>query len=121
MGILLEARCAETPFYEALKRTVRALIRFELPFWHAWGLSVRAMCVSQRAFIEAFRRLLAVIYYGPIFKSRRWYLSSAVRGREISRAALRAVQKSVIARLLDGVLPQDLIRLGKLKTNALRD
>jgi len=47
----------------------REVIHFDLPHWHPWGLFLRAIHVSLRTCVDAFRRLRAVLYYGPIFKS----------------------------------------------------
>jgi acetyltransferase-like isoleucine patch superfamily enzyme len=69
MGIVLKIKRAETPFYAALKQTARSLIGFDLPFWRPWGLLLRATYISLKFTIEFLRRLLAVVYYGPVFKS----------------------------------------------------
>jgi len=69
MGIALRVKRAETPFYAALNRMAWALIRFDLPFWRPWGLFLRATYVALKIAGGAFRRLLAIAYYGPIFKS----------------------------------------------------
>jgi acetyltransferase-like isoleucine patch superfamily enzyme len=69
MGIVLNIKRAETPFYAALKRMARAVIRLDLPYWRPWGVFLRGTYVSAKMAAGAFRWLLAVIYYGPIFKS----------------------------------------------------
>lgn len=69
MGIVLNIKRAETPFYAALKRVAWAVIHFDLPYWRPWALFVRATYVSTKTVAGAFRWLLAVVYYGPIFKS----------------------------------------------------
>jgi len=69
MGIVLNIKRAETPFYAALKRMARAVIHFDLPFWRPWGTFLRATYLSAKMAARAFRWLLVVFYYGPIFKS----------------------------------------------------
>jgi acetyltransferase-like isoleucine patch superfamily enzyme len=69
MGIVLNIKRAETPFYAALKRMARSVIHFDLPYWHPWGVFLRGTYVSAKTVVRAFRWLLAVVYYGPIFKS----------------------------------------------------
>jgi acetyltransferase-like isoleucine patch superfamily enzyme len=69
MDFVLKIKRAETPFYAALKRIGWSLIYFDLPFWRPWGVFLRRIYVSQKLIVEAFRRLLAVVYYGPVFKS----------------------------------------------------
>ncbi len=69
MGIALKIKRAETPFYAGLKRLARSLIHFDLPFWRPWGLFLRTIYVSAKVIIGGFRRLVAIVYYGPIFKS----------------------------------------------------
>ena len=69
MGIALKIKRPETPFYAALKRLARTLIHFDLPFWRPWGMFLRGIYVSTKFIIGGFRRLIAIAYYGPIFKS----------------------------------------------------
>jgi acetyltransferase-like isoleucine patch superfamily enzyme len=69
MGIVLKIKRAETPFYAALKQTAKSLIRFDLPFWRPWGLLMRAIFISINFTIHFSRKVLAVVYYSPIFKS----------------------------------------------------
>jgi acetyltransferase-like isoleucine patch superfamily enzyme len=82
MDFVLKIKRAETPFYAALKRIAWSSIYFDLPFWRPWGLFLRQIYVSQRFVVEAFRRLLVIVYYGPVFKSycvscgRNLYLES---------------------------------------------
>ena len=47
----------------------RAVIQFDLPFWRPWGVFLRATYLSAKMTARIFRWLLAVVYYGPIFKS----------------------------------------------------
>ena len=69
MGIALKIKRAETPFYAGLKRLALSIIHFDLPFWRPWGLFLRAVYVSMKSIIQVFRRLIAVTYHAPIFKS----------------------------------------------------
>jgi acetyltransferase-like isoleucine patch superfamily enzyme len=69
MDFVVKIKRAETPFYAALKRVGWELVYFDLPFWRPWGLFLRWTYVSQKFVLEALRRVLAVAYYGPIFKS----------------------------------------------------
>ena len=69
MGIALKIKRAETPFYAGLKRLALSVIHFDLPFWRPWGLFLRGIYVSAKFIIGGFRRLIAIVYYGPIFKS----------------------------------------------------
>jgi acetyltransferase-like isoleucine patch superfamily enzyme len=69
MGIALKIKRAETPFYAGLKRLAVSIIHFDLPFWRPWGLFLRAIYVLTKSIIQVFRRFIAVMYYGPIFKS----------------------------------------------------
>lgn len=69
MGIVLKIKRAETPFYAALKKTARALIGFDLPFSRPWGLFLRSTFVSLHFAREFLRRILAITYFGPVFKS----------------------------------------------------
>ncbi|HVB57355.1 MAG TPA: hypothetical protein VNE63_13155 [Candidatus Acidoferrales bacterium] len=69
MGIALKIKRAETPFYAGLKRLARSLINFDLPFWRPWGMFLRGIYVFRKFIIGGFRRLIAIAYYGPIFKS----------------------------------------------------
>ena len=70
MGIVLKIKRAETPFYAALKRFAWTLIHFNLPFWRPCGQFLNAIYVSTKFVFAGFRRLIAIVYYGPIFKSR---------------------------------------------------
>jgi acetyltransferase-like isoleucine patch superfamily enzyme len=70
MSLVLKIKRAETPFYASLKRFVKSLIHFDLPFWRPWGMLLAAVYVSTKFIIAGFRKLIAIIYYGPIFKSR---------------------------------------------------
>jgi acetyltransferase-like isoleucine patch superfamily enzyme len=69
MGIALKIKRAETPFYRRLKRLALSIIHFDLPFWRPWGLFLRAVRLSIRFIIAALRKFVAVVFYGPIFKS----------------------------------------------------
>jgi len=69
MGLVLKIKRAETPFYAGLKQTARSAIDFNLPDWRPWGLFLRATYVSVKFAIECLRRILAVVYYNPIFRS----------------------------------------------------
>lgn len=69
MGIALKIRRAETPFYAGLKRVAKSIVRFDLPFWRPWGLLMRSIYVAVNVTRQCFRKLLAVIYYSPIFKT----------------------------------------------------
>jgi acetyltransferase-like isoleucine patch superfamily enzyme len=69
MGIVLKIKRAETPFYAGLKQTAQSVIRFDLPFWRPWGLLMRAIHVCLNFTIQCFRKVRAVVYYSPIFKS----------------------------------------------------
>jgi acetyltransferase-like isoleucine patch superfamily enzyme len=70
MGLVLKIKRAETPFYASLKRLAKMLIHLDLPFWRPWGLFLNAIYVSTRLIIGGVRRLIAIVYYGPIFKNR---------------------------------------------------
>jgi acetyltransferase-like isoleucine patch superfamily enzyme len=70
MGLVLKIKRAKTPFYASLKRLAKTLIHFDLPFWRPWGMFLSAIYVSTKFIIAGFRRLIAIVYYGPIFKSR---------------------------------------------------
>jgi carbonic anhydrase/acetyltransferase-like protein (isoleucine patch superfamily) len=69
MNVLLKIKRAETPFYARLKQFALAVIHFDLPFWRPWGLFLRAVYLSFHFIIAAFRKLIAILFYGPIFKS----------------------------------------------------
>ena len=69
MGIVLNIKRAETPFYAALKQLARSTLHFDLPFWRPAGLALRAAYVAPRTVSAALRRMVAVVYYGPVFKS----------------------------------------------------
>lgn len=69
MGIVLNIKRAETPFYAGVKKSAKAVIGFNLPFWRPWGLFLRVTYVSLQFTKEFFRRILAITYYGPIFRS----------------------------------------------------
>src|ERR1700726_677174 len=69
MDFVLKIKRAETPFYAALKRIGWELIYFDLPFWRPWGLFLRWTYVAPKFVLKAFRRFLAIAYYGPVFKS----------------------------------------------------
>jgi acetyltransferase-like isoleucine patch superfamily enzyme len=70
MSLILKIKRAETPFYASLKRLAKTLIHFDLPFWRPWGMFLRTIYLSTKFIIAGFRRLVAIVYYGPIFKSR---------------------------------------------------
>jgi hypothetical protein len=72
MGIVLKIKRAETPLCAALKRFA-LFIDFDLSFLRWWGIFLRAIHVSVKFVIGCFRKLLAVVYYGPILK-RNLYL-----------------------------------------------
>ena len=69
MDFVLKIKRAETPFYSSLKRLARAVIYFDLPLGRSWGLLLRPIFITQHIVIAVFRRFLAVVYYGPVFKS----------------------------------------------------
>jgi acetyltransferase-like isoleucine patch superfamily enzyme len=69
MGIALKIKRAETPFYAWLKRLALSIIHFDLPFWRPWGLFLRAVRLSTHSVIAILRKLMAIVCYGPIFKS----------------------------------------------------
>jgi acetyltransferase-like isoleucine patch superfamily enzyme len=69
MGIALKIKRAETPFYAWLKHLALSVIHFDLPFWRPWGLFCRALRLSIRYIIAGLRKFMAVVFYGPIFKS----------------------------------------------------
>ncbi len=69
MGIVLKIKRAETPFYASMKPFAKTLIHFDLPFWRPRGMFLREMHVSVKFIIGCLRRLLAVVYYGPILEN----------------------------------------------------
>ncbi len=90
MGIVLNIKRAETPFYAGLKRCAAAVLRFDLPFWRPAGLALRATYVGPRFVRAALRRMAAVLYYGPVFKS---YCASC--GRNLSLELVPSVSGPV--------------------------
>jgi acetyltransferase-like isoleucine patch superfamily enzyme len=70
MSLVLKIKRAETPFYASLKRIAKTLIHFDLPFWRPWGRFLNAIYICAKFVIAGLRRLIAILYYGPIFKSR---------------------------------------------------
>jgi hypothetical protein len=69
MRIVLKIKRAETPFHTAPKRFALSIIHFDLPFRRWWGVFLWAKYVSVDFVLGCFRRLIAVAYYGPLFKS----------------------------------------------------
>jgi acetyltransferase-like isoleucine patch superfamily enzyme len=70
MSLVLKIKRAETPFYASLKRLAKMLIHFDLPFWRPWGLFLSSIYISTKFIVAGFRKLIAIVYYVPIFKSR---------------------------------------------------
>jgi acetyltransferase-like isoleucine patch superfamily enzyme len=69
MGIVLNIKRAETPFYAGVKQCARSVLRFDLPFWRPAAVALRAAYVAPRMLSAALGRMAAVLYYGPVFKS----------------------------------------------------
>jgi hypothetical protein len=69
MSINLKTNRTETPFYVALKRFTVPVMRFDMRFWNWWGLLLRAIHVTVNFTICWFRRIVAAVQNGPIFKT----------------------------------------------------
>jgi acetyltransferase-like isoleucine patch superfamily enzyme len=75
----LKIRRAETPFYAAVKRAIKALLTFSVPVPHFLFPVLRALYAIRQAVPEILGRIMVVFFREPLLRSRCEHVGKRLR------------------------------------------